>query len=56
MFVKTPIEDDAEFCNRAKKKNILIVPGTSFFCPGYVRITYCVAYETIEKAYRALSH
>lgn len=50
MFVKTPIEDDIEFCNLAKKKNILIVPGTSFACPGYVRIAYCVAYKTIEKA------
>jgi Aspartate/tyrosine/aromatic aminotransferase len=50
MFVKTPIENDIEFCNLAKKKNILIVPGTSFGCPGYVRIAYCVAYKTIEKA------
>lgn len=50
MFVKTPIEDDVEFCTLAKKKNILVVPGTSFSCPGYIRIAYCVAYETIEKA------
>jgi aspartate aminotransferase len=50
LFVKTPIEDDVEFCQRAKKKNILVVPGTSFGCSGYVRIAYCVAYKTIEKA------
>lgn len=50
MFVKTPIENDIEFCNLAKKKNILVVPGTAFSCPGYIRIAYCVAYETIEKA------
>lgn len=50
LFVKTPIENDIEFCNLAKKKNILIVPGTSFGCPGYVRIAYCVAFKTIEKA------
>ncbi|AFM41168.1 aspartate/tyrosine/aromatic aminotransferase [Desulfosporosinus acidiphilus SJ4] len=50
LFVKTPIENDVEFCNLAKKKNILIVPGTAFGCPGYVRIAYCVAYRTIEKA------
>jgi len=50
LFVKTPIENDIEFCNLAKKKNILIVPGTSFSCPGYARIAYCVKYETIEKA------
>lgn len=50
LFVKTPIESDIEFCNLAKQKNILLVPGTSFGCPGYVRIAYCVAYRTIEKA------
>lgn len=50
LFVKTPIEDDIEFCSLAKKKNILIVPGTSFGCPGYARIVYCVAYKTIENA------
>ena len=50
LFVKTPIENDAEFCALAKQKNILIVPGTAFGCPGYVRIAYCVAYKTIEKA------
>ncbi|KJS14969.1 MAG: aspartate aminotransferase [Peptococcaceae bacterium BRH_c4b] len=50
LFVKTPIESDVEFCNLAKQKNILIVPGTAFGCPGYVRIAYCVAYKTIERA------
>lgn len=50
MFVKSPIEDEKEFCAAAKKYNILIVPGSSFGCPGYVRIAYCVAYETIVNA------
>jgi aspartate aminotransferase len=50
VFLKTPIESDVEFCNLAKKKNILIVPGSAFGCPGYVRIAYCVAYKTIERA------
>ncbi|HZK83417.1 MAG TPA: pyridoxal phosphate-dependent aminotransferase [Desulfosporosinus sp.] len=50
MFVKTPIENDVEFCNLAKKKNILLVPGTVFGCPGYVRIAYCIAYYKIQKA------
>ena len=31
----------------AKKHNILMVPASSFGCPGYVRIAYCVSYETI---------
>ena len=47
LFVKSPIEDEKEFCAAAKKYNILIVPGSSFGCPGYVRMAYCVSYETI---------
>lgn len=47
LFVKSPVEDEKAFCAEAKKYNILIVPGSSFGCPGYVRIAYCVAYETI---------
>lgn len=50
MFVKSPIDDDLEFCKLAKGKNILVVPGTSFFCPGYIRIAYCVSYETIKNS------
>ena len=47
LFVKSPVENEKEFCEAAKKYNILIVPGSSFGCPGYVRMAYCVAYETI---------
>lgn len=47
LFVKSPIADEKAFVAAAKKYHILIVPGTSFGCPGYVRIAYCVAYETI---------
>lgn len=49
MWVKTP-GDDEEFSDRAKMHNILVVPGTSFACPGYVRIAYCVAYDMIIKS------
>lgn len=47
LFVKSPVEDENEFCNSAKKYNILMVPATSFGCKGYVRIAYCVSYDTI---------
>ncbi len=47
LFMKTPTDDDKAFVSAAKKYNILIVPGSTFGCPGYVRIAYCVAYETI---------
>ena len=47
LFVKSPVEDETVFCEAAKKHNILMVPASSFGCPGYVRIAYCVSYETI---------
>ena len=46
LFVKTPCEEKT-FIEMAKKYNILLVPGTSFACPGYISIAYCVSYETI---------
>jgi len=51
LFVKTPTEDDREFSERAKNKyHMLLSPGSAFCCPGYVRIAYCVARDTIERA------
>lgn len=47
LFVKSPVADEKEFCNAGKKYNILMVPGSSFACPGYVRLAYCVSHETI---------
>ena len=47
LFVKSPVEDEKAFCEASKKYNILMVPGSSFACPGYVRLAYCVSYETI---------
>lgn len=53
LFPKSPIDDDVKFCEDAKKLNILAVPGKSFGCPGYFRLSYCVSYEKIEKSLRA---
>lgn len=47
IWMKTPC-DDKKFCETAKKHNILLVPGSSFACPGYVRIAYCVDEKTIK--------
>lgn len=47
LFVKSPVANEKEFCEAGKKYNILMVPGSSFACPGYVRLAYCVSYETI---------
>jgi len=50
LFVKSPEADANAFCERAKKYEILIVPGDDFGYEGYVRISYCVSTEMIEKS------
>ncbi len=50
LFVKAPNGDGNEFSELAKAKNILIVPGESFGCKDYVRISYCVDTKTIKRA------
>ncbi|MBD5585024.1 MAG: pyridoxal phosphate-dependent aminotransferase [Clostridia bacterium] len=53
MFVKSPEEDAKAFCERAKKYEILIVPGDDFGCKGYVRISYCVDPNMLERSFPA---
>ena len=48
LFVKSPVPDEKSFVQKAKEYNILLVAGSSFACPGYVRLAYCVSYETIK--------
>ena len=50
LFVKSLDDDDSAFAARAKEFNLLLVPGTSFACPGYVRIAYCVDYDMIVRS------
>jgi aspartate aminotransferase len=50
LFVKALEEDDKAFVEKAKEYHLLIVPGSSFGCPGYVRLAYCVGYDMIERA------
>ncbi len=47
MFPKCFIEDDKAFCESAKKYRLIIVPGSTFSCPGYFRISYCVDKNTV---------
>lgn len=47
LWMKSPVPDEKEFVEAAKEFNILMVPGSSFACPGYVRLAYCVSFETI---------
>lgn len=50
LFVKALEADDRVFVEAAKKHNLLIVPGSAFGCPGYIRIAYCVDYTMIERS------
>lgn len=50
LFVKAPEGDGEAFSQRAKERDLLIVPGKDFGCPGYCRLCYCVPYEKILKS------
>ena len=50
LWMKSPIVDDKEFVAKAKEYNILMVPGSSFAGPGYVRLAYCVSRETCQNS------
>ena len=50
LFVKAPGGDAAAFSEKAKKKNLLLVPGDDFGCPGYFRVCYCVSFEMIQRS------
>ena len=55
LFMKTPIEDDVKFCADAKQFNLLLVPGRAFGCPGYVRLSYCIAHNRIVNSLPAFN-
>lgn len=50
LFVKSPEPDAKAFSERAKKYELLFVPGDDFGCKGYVRISYCVSPDMIKRA------
>lgn len=50
MFVKAPGGSSKEFSDRAKEKNVLVVPGDDFGCPEYFRVCTCVSYDTIRRS------
>ena len=57
LFIKAPGGDAVAFSEKAKKHDLLVVPGNGFGCPGYFRICYCVSFEMIQKslpAFKAL--
>ena len=50
LFVEAPGGDGVAFSEKAKQLDVLVVPGEGFGCPGYVRLCYCVSYETITRS------
>ena len=50
LFIKAPGGDANAFSEKAKQKDLLVVPGDGFGCPGYFRICYCVSYDMIQKS------
>lgn len=50
LFPQTLEPDDRAFCERAKKYDLLVVPGSDFGAPGHMRISYCVREDTIRRA------
>ena len=50
LFPKALEDDDYAFCERAKKYDLLLVPGADFGAPGYFRAAYCIKTETIERS------
>lgn len=58
LFVQSPEPDAARFCDKAREFELLLVPAADFGCPDFVRLAYCVSYETIIHslpAFRALA-
>ena len=50
LFIQAPNGDDLAFSEMAKQKNLLLVPGVGFDCPGWFRICYCVSYDMIQRS------
>ncbi len=54
IFPKALEEDAKAFCQKAKKYDLILVPGDSFECPGYFRMAYCIDTEKVERSLPAL--
>ena len=50
LFVQAPGGDAMAFSEKAKEKDLLVVPGDGFGCPGYFRICYCVSEDLIRRS------
>lgn len=54
IFPKALEEDAKIFCEKAKKYDLILVPGDGFGCPGFFRMAYCIETEKVERSLAAL--
>ncbi|MGN0483591.1 MAG: pyridoxal phosphate-dependent aminotransferase [Lachnospiraceae bacterium] len=50
LWLKSPVEDEEVFVQAGKKHNIIMVNGSAFSCPGYVRLAYCISNDKINRS------
>lgn len=50
LLVRSPRGSAKEFSERAKAKELLIVPCGDFGCPDHLRISTCVDWETVRRS------
>ena len=50
LFVEAPGGDAVAFSEKAKQRDLLLVPGDGFGCPGWFRVCYCVSYDMILRS------
>lgn len=55
LWMKSPVENEEDFVNEGKKFNLLMVKGSAFGCPGFVRLAYCVSHETVKNSLPAFA-
>lgn len=55
LWLKSPVENEAEFVAEAKKYNLILVKGSAFGCGGYVRLAYCISNEKINRSLGAFA-
>ncbi len=54
IFPKALEDDAVQFCKKARRYNLILVPSDSFGVPGYVRMAYCIDTEKVKRSLPAL--
>lgn len=49
-FPRSLEPDAGAFCEKARKFDLVLVPGDGFGCPGHVRIAFCTTTDKVERS------